>query len=603
MKAKEKRRLRYSGSKQLTDNVYLPGKEIENPMSLLKCPVSDKAAVSKNCVNELVQTDIDSNRIKLGIFNPQVIPDYTGGLITINTQNEGLKYHIANNCVPGTYTKVTVNHTGLITGGSTLTPNQIPNLSWGKITTDKPTTLSGYGITDGLSKRGGVLTGTLVPVTPPTHPTNLVNKLYVDTNKPTIDTLDPRAVGDIVRRTTSETTTYLRCNGGLLSINSYPELYSVIGEKYSTPYVDRGSPWNSYFDLQLPAEGNFTPWTTSTRLLAAARADFSALVTKNRIIVVGGMSTTTSYRANVYSTVVDTNGLIASFSTDTSFPTNITGNSLILYNSSAYSFGGRRALNNHTNAIYRTSILSNDKLTSWTLISYLPLSVSDFCVTVTRNRLVMIGGLLSSTSHTADTYSASISTAGVIGAWEPGPALPTPLSNFDHCVIGDSVYIIGGITQTGYSDNIYRGKYDTEGRITDWEIAVKLPQSLARAKVITTKDKLIIFGGYNGAALNTVISYDITDTFSLTNRTNLPNLPFTWYSGDVVIVKNFIYLIGGIVNDNYSQTLYRTPIIGGISDYSPWYSNAVTPTPVGFFNLPDYSALSQNGLDYFIKAV
>lgn len=51
----------------------------------------------------------------------------------------------------GTYTKVTVDTYGRVTSGSTLLATDIPNLDWSKITSGKPTTLEGYGITDGVN--------------------------------------------------------------------------------------------------------------------------------------------------------------------------------------------------------------------------------------------------------------------------------------------------------------------------------------------------------------------------------------------------------------------------------------------------------------------
>lgn len=52
----------------------------------------------------------------------------------------------------GTYTKVQIDDYGRVVSGSTLSASDIPNLSWSKITTGKPTTLSGYGITDAYTK-------------------------------------------------------------------------------------------------------------------------------------------------------------------------------------------------------------------------------------------------------------------------------------------------------------------------------------------------------------------------------------------------------------------------------------------------------------------
>lgn len=48
------------------------------------------------------------------------------------------------------YTKVTVNSKGLVTYGESLQPVDIPALDWSKITSGKPTTLAGYGITNAL---------------------------------------------------------------------------------------------------------------------------------------------------------------------------------------------------------------------------------------------------------------------------------------------------------------------------------------------------------------------------------------------------------------------------------------------------------------------
>lgn len=54
--------------------------------------------------------------------------------------------------VAGMYTKVMVDAYGRVTSGTNLSSTDIPNLDWSKITTGKPTTLAGYGITDAYTK-------------------------------------------------------------------------------------------------------------------------------------------------------------------------------------------------------------------------------------------------------------------------------------------------------------------------------------------------------------------------------------------------------------------------------------------------------------------
>ncbi len=52
--------------------------------------------------------------------------------------------------VAGTGTKITYDSKGLVTGSSGLIASDVPNLDWSKITSGKPTTLAGYGITNAL---------------------------------------------------------------------------------------------------------------------------------------------------------------------------------------------------------------------------------------------------------------------------------------------------------------------------------------------------------------------------------------------------------------------------------------------------------------------
>jgi phage-related tail fiber protein len=78
--------------------------------------------------------------------------DVTGSTSFDGSSNVSINATLANSGVtPGTYPKVTVDAKGRVTGGQALSPSDIPNLDWSKITSGKPTTLAGYGITDGVN--------------------------------------------------------------------------------------------------------------------------------------------------------------------------------------------------------------------------------------------------------------------------------------------------------------------------------------------------------------------------------------------------------------------------------------------------------------------
>ena len=70
----------------------------------------------------------------------------TSGDVTLDLTNVG---------TAGTYPKVTTDAQGRVTAGAALVEADIPSLSWSKIATP-PTTIAGYGITDGVKNAAGV---------------------------------------------------------------------------------------------------------------------------------------------------------------------------------------------------------------------------------------------------------------------------------------------------------------------------------------------------------------------------------------------------------------------------------------------------------------
>jgi hypothetical protein len=94
---------------------------------------------------------------------------------------------------------VTVNELGHVTAiaSKTLAAADIPSLSWNKITSDKPTTISGYGITDAHIASGVVTLGenTIDPVTLSTNQTVSGQKTFSNA-----------IIGDVLGNATTATT-------------------------------------------------------------------------------------------------------------------------------------------------------------------------------------------------------------------------------------------------------------------------------------------------------------------------------------------------------------------------------------------------------------
>lgn len=192
-------------------------------------PTNNLTAVSKQFIDNLV-ANIDAAQIT-GVFLAARLPPLNG--TDVSSSGGGVITLSQTGVTPGTYTKVRVDTKGRILEGLPLSASDIPQFSFSKITTGKPTTLSGYGITDVVSVTGGqAFTGSLFINTTPTTNTMAANLEYVTARVASVvgtgDYL--YKVGDIVSRsTTTPQNGYLRCNGALVSITTYASLFAAIG--------------------------------------------------------------------------------------------------------------------------------------------------------------------------------------------------------------------------------------------------------------------------------------------------------------------------------------------------------------------------------------
>lgn len=129
----------------------------------------------------------------------------------------------------GTGSVITVDVSGRALAVDNLTVNQIPNLTWNKITRNIPTTLEGYGIIDGVKKSGDLISGGLISTVTATDDFHAVTKDYTDENVGG----DGIPTGTIMTTASQETPDgYLRLNGASVNKGLYADLFTGIGNKY-----------------------------------------------------------------------------------------------------------------------------------------------------------------------------------------------------------------------------------------------------------------------------------------------------------------------------------------------------------------------------------
>ena len=525
-----------------TGNVTIPGMIMTGPLYINEYFDNNFAAVPKSFIDNAL-LNLNANNITNGTLSASRFPGFKGdatstiGSNIINLVNSGV--------TPGTYTKVLVDAKGRVYGNDTLTDSDIESIDWNKITTDKPTTLEGYGITDGVrTDLSETINGNLTLYSDPVNNLHAATKQYVDNLS---SSSGGYSVGDIIRRPNNTTPTgFLRCNGAQVSKTTYANLYAVIGDTYSySLQPGSGKPWKQQYDINTDQSGDITGWTIAGSLPDPLGAS-QAIVTKNRVYLLGGWS-----GSSVYTAPINTDGTLGTWTIGTPLPGPVSHSQAIVTKNRVYLLGGSDG-NNTRSTVYTAPINTDGTLGTWTTSAPLPGTLHDSQAIVTKNRVYLLGGDPSGGyTSTATVYTAPINTDGTLGTWTIGTPLPGPVSQSQAIVTKNRVYLIGGHNGTSFISTVYTAPINSDGTLGTWTTGTPLPNVLDYSQAIVTKNRVYLLGGRNG-------------------------------SGPV-------------------STVYTAPILGGLNDYSPYFDGTSMPTDPNNFRLPDYINYDRSDLISFIK--
>lgn len=225
----------------------------EDMYTLARDPILDEEASTKGYVDNVSQ-HLNVENLTGNTFSSNL---FCSGLDSVNSDvirsvDNVFVYKSGSNTGDDFKSKITTTIKGVVTSTDNLTETDIPSLSWSKFVSLAPTTLSGYGITDGVPIIGDVTISSNIKML--AHPTT--DNGVATIGYATLATApDPGRVAELLFFTDINTPVgYLKCNGGILNRVTYSSLFSVISTNYN-----KGSVPGT--DFMLP---DFTSYTAST---------------------------------------------------------------------------------------------------------------------------------------------------------------------------------------------------------------------------------------------------------------------------------------------------------------------------------------------------
>jgi N-acetylneuraminic acid mutarotase len=337
---------------------------------------------------------------------------------------------------------------------------------------------------------------------------------------------------------------YLKCNGAAVSKTIYSDLYAAIGDQYTPQFKESGGvPWQSQYGFNSSTQNDISPWA-STNSLATGTYNAASLVTKNYIYILGG-----------------------------------TGSSGTL------------------NTIQRTSFDANGALSStWSNVGTLPAAMHDIGYVATKGRFYLIGGYYNS-SPLSSVYSAPINADGTLGTFRTETSLPATRANSACFVIKDKLYVVGGTSNNGGVNTVYQATINTDGTLSSWATLSNFPISPRYGEPLLIKDKIYIFGAYDGSTNTSKVYYAIYDSNgNIGAWTYVSTMPNNIYASAIVGTNNYVFSIGGYDQNNgqFTNASYRASILADGSIGS-WAQISNAPITAGYAQ----SAIAGNNI-YFI---
>lgn len=501
----------------------------------------------------------------------------------------------------GNFAKVTVNSKGLITSGSGIDETDVPNLDWNKISLNRPTTLGGYGITNGLTIDGGTMFGPLT-IAVSSDPEDLVNKEVLD-NIIAGEYIKP---GQIVKKTnTPNVQHFLKCNGAEPRIVDYPNLYSAIGD-IATIKISPGCGLPHLLQFEFNSNTSSTGnWTTGTAFPININRG-KTLVTKNRVYVIGGASNTANNSSlnTIYNASIDpVTGIIGTWSLVGTIPVSLNSFELVMNVNNVYLIGGS---NNGTDVstIYRTTVNPDGTLNNWSLVGNLPYTLSSMSAFVSRNLLTIIGGS-SGGVVSGSVIQTQINADGTLGIWNTCPDLTGKRCKAALFSNGLYVYLAGGQDDRSAAvSSVLRAPINADGTIGAWTaISQSLPTATQDISVFCTSGKVHLIGGGTaraGATRNRIYNATLNSDGTIGSWVTATNYPDQIRCTQIFITGTRIYTVGGYKSSTPSNAVRYFAFTGGLNDYTEYFSGSKRATDRGSFKLPDITS-SLPGVESYIK--
>jgi N-acetylneuraminic acid mutarotase len=329
------------------------------------------------------------------------------------------------------------------------------------------------------------------------------------------------------------------------------------------------SPLNSVERAIINANGSLSPFTSvPTVTLAIARYGHTAAVIGSYLYVIGGAGSNGTSLQDVERATINPDGSLGPFASvsnatltiaRSSHTTAVVGNQL-------YVFGGVVG-NSSLSSVERAPLGADGLLGSFATVSSVTLTTARYGHTtaVIGNYLYVLGGVGSGSLDNLER--APLNASGSLGLFAtiPSSSLVAARNSHTMAVVGNYVYVLGGRTTAGALDSIERATVNADNSLGPFTTVPGVTLAAARygPTAAVVGNHLYVLGGIDGSGFaNSVEWATINADGSLGAFSIMPGatLVTARVANTTAVVGSYLYVLGGVSQNGRLNNLERATI-------------------------------------------
>ncbi|MDZ7744294.1 MAG: LamG-like jellyroll fold domain-containing protein [Candidatus Saccharibacteria bacterium] len=336
-------------------------------------------------------------------------------------------------------------------------------------------------------------------------------------------------------------------------------------------------------------DGTLGAWATTTSL-PNINNGLSAVVYNGYMYILGGWDGSSTF-GDVYYVLINGDGTLGSWSATESLTTPRRYHEAVAHNGYIYVLGGQNASNTRLNDVQYAEIQADGTLGAWAGAGAKFTNARHVHTAVAYNDHLYIAGGSTSGGLTNNVQYASINQDGTINAWRDTASLVTARSFHSMAADGGYLYVTGGNSNL---DSTEYAQIKSDGSLGEW---IDDSSSFTTARgghtsVVDNGNIYIVGGGSTGGgtvpAFNDVQYTKINPAGVIESYQNVGTFTDARFGHTSVVHDNNLYIMGGA---NGSNTI-RWATIGEDGTFGSWNS-ASLPVSQNW-----HAAVAYNGYMY-----